>query len=85
MPNTIIKWWKKDEFFQFIVSLNEDLDEVRGRIIGRTILHSPDEVFVDVIMEESHKSVIMRKAKACPNPPKTNDLIVDVDALRSSN
>ncbi|KAI5434790.1 hypothetical protein KIW84_021561 [Lathyrus oleraceus] len=41
--------------------LKEELDEVRGRIIGRATLPSLGEVFAEVIREETRRSVMMGK------------------------
>jgi hypothetical protein len=76
---------EEGRIFQFLVGLNEDLDEVRGRIIGRATLPSLGEVFSEVRREESRRSVMMVKAKVDPTPPETNALVVDAAAFKSSN
>ncbi|KAJ1413354.1 Gag-polypeptide of LTR copia-type [Sesbania bispinosa] len=70
--------------FQFLTGLNEELDEVRGRIIGRATLPSLGEVFAEVRREETHRNVMMGKTKVDPTPPETNALVVETAAFKSS-
>ncbi|CAI8616836.1 unnamed protein product [Vicia faba] len=76
---------EEGRIFQFLASLNEYLDEVRRRIIGRATLPSLGEIFAEVRREETRRSVMIGKEKVDPNPPKANALIVDVVAFKSSN
>ena len=39
--------------FDFLASLNKDLDEVQGKILGKEPLLPLDEVFAEVRREES--------------------------------
>ena len=47
--------------FKFLAGLNLDIDEVRGRIIGRQPLPPIREVFSEVRREESRRSVMLGK------------------------
>eukprot|EP00261_Vitis_vinifera_P038360 XP_019079603.1 PREDICTED: uncharacterized protein LOC109123660 [Vitis vinifera] len=47
--------------FKFLVGLNVEFDEVRGRIIGRQPLPSIGEVFLEVRREESWRNVMLGK------------------------
>ncbi|KAG5151351.1 hypothetical protein JHK84_027823 [Glycine max] len=69
--------------FQFLAGLNEELDEVRGRIIGMATLPSLGEIFAEVRREETRRSVMMGKMKVDP-PLETNALAVEATACKSS-
>ncbi|KAJ1421505.1 hypothetical protein SESBI_13726 [Sesbania bispinosa] len=75
---------EEGRIFQFLAGLNEDLDEVHGRIIGRETLSSPCEVFTEVRREKTRKSLMMGKTKVDPTPPMTNPLVVEAAAFKSS-
>ncbi|XP_024026662.1 uncharacterized protein LOC112093095 [Morus notabilis] len=47
--------------FKFLIGLNVEFDEVRGRIIGRQPLPSIGEVFSEVCREESRRLVMLGK------------------------
>ncbi|XP_058068722.1 uncharacterized protein LOC131218054 [Magnolia sinica] len=67
-PEDGIKYRKiieKKRLYKFLLGLNKDLDEVRGRIMGLKPLPSIQEAFSEVRMEESRKKVMM-------GPPTTN-------------
>lgn len=48
---------EKKRIYKFLIGLNKDLDEVRGRILGTKTL--PRKVFSEVHREESRKEVMM--------------------------
>ena len=50
---------EKKRLYKFLLGLNKDLDEVRGRIMGLKLLPSIREAFSEVRMEESRKKVMM--------------------------
>ncbi|KAJ1390059.1 hypothetical protein SESBI_37775 [Sesbania bispinosa] len=75
---------EEGRIFQFLAGLNEELDEVRGRIIGRATLPSLGEVFAEVRREETHRNVMMGKTKVDPTPLETNALVVEAVAFKSS-
>ncbi|KAI5388339.1 hypothetical protein KIW84_074144 [Lathyrus oleraceus] len=64
--------------------LNEELDEVRGRVIGRATIPSLSEVFAEVGREETKRNVMMGIIKIVPPPPETNALTAETTALKSS-
>ena len=47
--------------YKFLVSLNVEFDEVRGRILGKNNLPTISDVFSEVCREESHKNVMIEK------------------------
>lgn len=59
--------------FKFLVGLNIEFDEVRGRIIGRQPLPSIGEVFSEVRREEGCRSVMLGK-KVAGAPVKNSAL-----------
>lgn len=62
MDSTLFKkMLEKDRVFEFLVRLNADLDEVRGRILGKEPLTSTREVFLEVRRGESRKMGMMGK------------------------
>ncbi|XP_057416096.1 uncharacterized protein LOC130710761 [Lotus japonicus] len=75
---------EEGRIFQFLAGLNEELDEVRGRIIGRATLPSLGEVFAEVRREETRRSVMMGKTKTDAPPSETNALAVETAALKTS-
>lgn len=50
---------EKERVFDFLQGLNKDLDEVRGRILGKDPLSSIKEAFAEVRREESLKRVML--------------------------
>nr|XP_027078684.1 uncharacterized protein LOC113701961 [Coffea arabica] len=54
---------ENDRVYVFLAGLNQELDEVRGRILGRKPLPSIREVFSEVRREESRRKVML-KSKA---------------------
>ena len=50
---------ERDRVIDFLVGLNNDLDDVRGRIAGMKPLPSIKETFANVRREESRKRVMM--------------------------
>ncbi|CAN1756856.1 hypothetical protein LINPERHAP1_LOCUS6298 [Linum perenne] len=55
----IKKTVETNRIFKFLVGLNTELDEVRGRIIGRDPLPPIGEVFNEVRREESRRRVML--------------------------
>ncbi|XP_044478606.1 uncharacterized protein LOC123205654 isoform X2 [Mangifera indica] len=73
-----------NRIFKFLIGLNMEFDEVRGRIIGRQPLPSIGEVFSEVRREESHRLVMLGKKN--PGSPIENfALAVGVNASRNTN
>ncbi|XP_073119914.1 uncharacterized protein [Henckelia pumila] len=61
--NDSIRYTKKVErsrVFVFLTGLNKELDEVRGRILGRKPLPSIREVFSDARREEARRQVMLK-------------------------
>ena len=55
------KTMEDNRIFKFLVVLNVEFDEVRGRIIGRQPLPSIGEVFSEVRRKESRRNVMLGK------------------------
>ncbi|XP_073041799.1 uncharacterized protein [Primulina eburnea] len=55
------KTMEDDHIFKFLVGLNVEFNEVRGRIIGRRPLPPLGEVFSEVRREESRRNVMLGK------------------------
>ncbi|KAK9088209.1 hypothetical protein Scep_027291 [Stephania cephalantha] len=79
---------EKERVFEFLVGLNKELDEVRGRILGRDPLPSTREVFAEVRREESRRTVMLGGHSPAPTepsalfssqPPRRNDRRSDKD------
>ncbi|KAH9753027.1 protein kinase domain-containing protein [Citrus sinensis] len=58
------KMLEKERVFEFLAGLSSDLDEVRGRVLGKEPLPSTREVFSYVKREESRKNVMMGGSSA---------------------
>ena len=65
---------EKDRVFDFLQGLDKELDEVRGRILGREPLPSTREVFAEVRREESRRAVMLHKESA-PSIVETSALM----------
>ncbi|RVX06484.1 hypothetical protein CK203_023551 [Vitis vinifera] len=55
------KTMEDNRIFKFLVGLNVEFDEVRGRIIGRQPMPSIREVFSEVRREESRRNVMLAR------------------------
>ncbi|KAE8731219.1 Detected protein of unknown function [Hibiscus syriacus] len=82
------KMVEKERVFEFLVGLNKELDEVRGRILGHEPLPSTREVFSEVRREESRRTVMLGGHSPNPTesfalfsgqPPRRNDCRNDRD------
>lgn len=72
---------ENDRIFKFLVGLNIEFDEVKGRIIGRSPLPSLEEVFAEVWREESHCDVML--GKKVTTIPFEHSALIAADANRS--
>ncbi|KAG8501502.1 hypothetical protein CXB51_003813 [Gossypium anomalum] len=52
-----------ERLYEFLAGLNRELDEVRGRILGRSPLPTIGEAFAEVRREEKHRLVMMGDSK----------------------
>ncbi|MBN8124842.1 hypothetical protein, partial [Vibrio vulnificus] len=50
---------EKERIYKFLLGLNKELDEVRGRILSINPLPSVREVFSEVCREESRKKLML--------------------------
>ncbi|KAI5441120.1 hypothetical protein KIW84_010543 [Lathyrus oleraceus] len=56
-----IKRQGNDSVFMFLTGLNKDLDEVRGRVLGKVPLSTLHETFAEIRREEARQGVMMGK------------------------
>ncbi|KAL5857493.1 hypothetical protein ACOSQ3_004951 [Xanthoceras sorbifolium] len=66
---------ESSRIFTFLVGLNIEFDEVRGRIIGRQPLPSINEVFAEVRREQSRRLVMLGKKNGESSPVETFALV----------
>nr|GMD39400.1 Retrovirus-related Pol polyprotein from transposon RE1 [Ipomoea batatas] len=71
---------EQKKLFKFLLGLNEELDDVRGRIMGTKQLPSPMEAFSKIRREESRKKVMMGSKEQLASTLDSSAL-----AVRSSN
>ncbi|XP_024024957.1 uncharacterized protein LOC112092611 [Morus notabilis] len=64
---------KNDRVYVFLAGLNQELDEVRGRILGRKPLPSIREVFSEVRREETRRKVMLKTFEP-KNSPEVESL-----------
>ncbi|XP_050888927.1 uncharacterized protein LOC127094101 [Lathyrus oleraceus] len=57
---------EKDRIYKFLLGLNKDLDEVRGRILGTKPLLKIREAFSEVRREESRKKIMLGTPSSVP-------------------
>ena len=55
---------EKERVFEFLIGLNWELDDVRGRILNRGPLPSTREVFTKVRREEARRKVMLKEVAA---------------------
>ncbi|GMI84032.1 hypothetical protein HRI_002072500 [Hibiscus trionum] len=72
-----------ERLYDFLAGLNRDLDEVRGRILGRTPLPAIGEAFVEVRREENRRRVMMGDNKDPKPVTATGHRPVETSALVS--
>ena len=73
---------ESSQIFKFLVGLNVEFDEVRGRIIGWQPLPSLGEVFSEVCREESQRNVMLGKKLS---KPLENSTLLGTAAAASRN
>ena len=61
-----LKIEEQKRVFKFLMGLNKDLDDVRGRVMGTKPLPSLQEVFFEVRHEESRKKVMIGGQHSSP-------------------
>ena len=57
---------EKDRIYKFLLGLNKNLDEVRGRILGTKPLLKIREAFSEVRREESRRKIMLRTPNSVP-------------------
>ena len=61
------KMLEKERVFEFLARLNKELDEVRGRVLGKEPLPYIREVFAEVRRKESRRKVMMGESTSISN------------------
>ena len=59
---------EQKRIYKFLIGLNKNLDEVRGRILGSKPLLNIREAFSEVRREESRKKIMMGSQDSVTNP-----------------
>ena len=54
---------EKERVFEFLTSFNKDLDELRGRILGKEPLPVTQEILANSRQEESRRKAMMRRKR----------------------
>ncbi|KAF5450286.1 hypothetical protein F2P56_030651 [Juglans regia] len=70
-PNDGIRYRQiieRKRIYKFLIGLNKNLDEVRGRILGSKPLPNIREAFSEVRREESRKKIMMGSQDSVTNP-----------------
>ena len=67
---------ENDRVYVFLAGLNQELDEVRGRILGRKPLPSIREVFSEVHREETRRNVMLKKVESRSEPETESSALV---------
>ncbi|KAI5418377.1 hypothetical protein KIW84_042857 [Lathyrus oleraceus] len=58
-----LKRQENDRVFMFLAGLNKDLDEVRGRVLGKVPLSTLCEIFAEIKREEAWQEIMMGKTQ----------------------
>ena len=58
-----LKRQENDRVFMFLAGLNKDLDEVRGRVLGKVPLPTLREIFAEIRREEARQGIMMGKTQ----------------------
>lgn len=58
---------EQKRLFKFLIGLNKNLDDVRGRILSKRPIPSLQEAFTEVRREHSHKKVMLGKQDPSSN------------------
>ena len=67
---------ENDRVYVFLARLNQELDEVRGRILGKKPLPSICEVFSKVRREETRRKVMLKKVESKAEPETESSALV---------
>ena len=78
-PTDNVRYKKREEnerVYVFLAGLNQELDEVRGHILGRKPLPSIREVFSEVRREETRRKVMLKKVESKAEPETDSSALV---------
>ncbi|CAH9107930.1 unnamed protein product [Cuscuta europaea] len=70
---------ENDRVYMFLAGINRDLDEVKGRILGKKPLPSIREVFSEIRMEDSRKKVMYNTPVPNEEPGESSALVARSD------
>lgn len=76
---------EEGRIFKFLAGLNDEIDEVRARIIGKGTLPSLEEVFSEVRREEIGKGVMLGKNKKIEPITADSIALAVVDSQANKN
>lgn len=79
---------EKERFFKFLLGLNKNLDEVRGRVLSLKPLPSVREAISEVRRKESRKKIILRNQgfnSTTTNPINDNGFALIAHGVNSQN
>lgn len=76
---------EQKRIFKFLLGLNKELDEVRGRIMGTKPLPSIRNVFSEVRREESRRKVMMGSQEVTTNPSLLDSSALAVRGTNTSS
>ncbi|CAJ2657582.1 unnamed protein product [Trifolium pratense] len=89
-----LKRQENDRVFMFLAGLNKDLDEVRGRVLGKVPLPTLRETFAEIKREEARQGIMMGKtprssesegsALATRNPTKEKNHTKFLDVITAT-
>ncbi|XP_035549022.1 uncharacterized protein LOC118349258 [Juglans regia] len=75
-PNDSVRHRKRGEMIEFMCFSRDDLDEVRGQILGRKPLPSIREVFSEVRREEARRKVMLTDPEPKSSPEIESSALV---------
>ncbi|GMI85118.1 hypothetical protein HRI_002181000 [Hibiscus trionum] len=73
--------FNKERLYDFLAGLNRDLDEVCGRILGRSPIPVIDEAFAEIRREENYRQVMMGDMKKMKSVTTTGHRPAETSAL----
>ncbi|KAI5398302.1 hypothetical protein KIW84_063908 [Lathyrus oleraceus] len=80
-----LKRQENDRVFMFFAGLNKDLDEVRGRVLGKVPLPTLREIFAKIRREEARQGIMMGKTQRNSESEGSTLAIRNLDEGRRSD
>ena len=60
----LANWLEQKHVFEFVVSLNSEIDQIRSHVLGKDLFPSLHQAFSIVCLEESKLGVMMKTSFA---------------------